>query len=188
MQGKSSNSRGVFDRGRLRVAERRRRRASCTHEHGHTHRRANGERGKRIRVDKLTDVHWPKTPLTGPAPGRIARQVHQKVDRTVYRRYKRALFGTLHETAAAPSRSHTVDIELVALSLVSSGLPDGSTQHEATLAYDIAPLQGGKPTTAYAQLDITCNPKDPSGVPRCDVARARASDRNRHRGHVTVLK
>jgi hypothetical protein len=96
--------------------------------------------------------------------------------------------GTLHETAAAPSRSHTVDIELVALSLVSSGLPDGSTQHEATLAYDIAPLQGGKPTTAYAQLDITCNPKDPSGAPRCDVARARASDRNRHRGHVTVLK
>ena len=106
--------------------------------------------------------------------------------------------GTLTDGSTVPAQSTRIEIELIQLSLVSSRALDGSTVHEATLAYNIGSSgQDGvrrgrqdRPQTAYAQLDITCalDPGDPDGQPRCAVSSVRASDRNKHRGHVTILK
>ena len=45
--------------------------------------------------------------------------------------------GTLTSVSTVPAHRTSVPIEVVALSLVSSRGPDGSTRHEATLSYNI---------------------------------------------------
>ena len=99
------------------------------------------------------------------------------------------------QTTTQPTRTTTIDIEIVALSLVSSPGPGGSTQHEATLSYNIGSSgQDGvrgkkdKPNTAYAELDIVCHDDDPVRAASCDIVKARSSDKHKHRGRVTVLK
>ena len=104
--------------------------------------------------------------------------------------------GTLTTVSTVPAVRTSVPVEIIELSLVSSGGSDGSSRHEATLSYNIGSSgQDGvrgkqdKPTTAYAQLDITCLRKDPrSKTARCEVDNVRASDKHKHKGHVTILK
>ena len=70
--------------------------------------------------------------------------------------------GTLTDASTVPPQTSKVSIEIVALSLVSSRGPNGSTRHQATLSYNIGSSgQDGvrgkkdKPNTAYAELEFT---------------------------------